>query len=110
MSRKRTYSQYSIEATYLLGSQIKLARKQNKWTETDLATRAGISRATLQKIEKGDLSCAIGLVFEVATIVGCPLFESDKTSLNINIDRTLDKIALLPKSIHKSKKEIDDDF
>jgi transcriptional regulator with XRE-family HTH domain len=35
----------------LLAKQIQLGRKQRKWTEHELADRAGISRATLQKTE-----------------------------------------------------------
>lgn len=110
MVKARTYSRYSTEAAVLLGKQIKLGRKQRKWAEHDLADRAGISRATLQKIEKGDLTCAIGLVFEVATLVGVKLFDTGNTSLTMHIERTDDKITLLPKAIHKSKKVVDDDF
>jgi DNA-binding XRE family transcriptional regulator len=110
MAKARTYSRYSTEAAILLGKQIKLGRKQRKWTEHDLADRAGISRATLQKIEKGDLTCAIGLVFEVAALVGVKLFDTENTSLAMHIERTSDKIALLPKTVHKSKKVVDDNF
>lgn len=110
MAKTRTYSRYSTEAAALLGKLIKLGRKQRKWTEHELADRAGISRATLQKIEKGDLTCAIGLVFEVAALVGVKLFDTESRSLTMHIERADDKIALLPKAIHKSKKVIDDDF
>ena len=48
-------------------------------TEEDLAGRAGISRRTLQKIERGDLKCEIGLVFEDANIVGVKLFPESVT-------------------------------
>lgn len=110
MSTARTYSRYSTEAALLFGKHIKLARKQHQWSEQELAERAGISRATLQKIENGELSCAIGLVFEVAVLVGIKLFEADSAGLTHYIDRIDDKIALLPKSIHKTPQEIDDDF
>lgn len=110
MPRARTYSKYVREVAALLGKQIQLGRKQRKWTEHDLAGRAGISRATLQKIEKGDLSCAIGLVFEVATLVGVKLFDADSSSLSMHHDRTDDKLALLPKKVRISRKAVDDDF
>jgi len=110
MPRERTYSRYVIKAAKLLGNQIRLGRKQRKWTEHDLADRAGVSRATLQKIEKGELTCTIGLVFEVAALVGVKLFDADTAMLTMHIERTDDKIALLPKSIHSSKKTVDDDF
>ncbi len=110
MTKQRTYSLYAQEAAILMGEQIKLGRKQRKWTEKNLSDRAGISKATLQKIEKGALSCAIGLVFEVATLVGMNLFEQDKRSLSKNIERTRDSIALLPQRIKAKKKAVDDDF
>lgn len=37
-------------------------------TGDELSGRAGISRRTLQKIERGDPKCEIGLVFEVANL------------------------------------------
>jgi DNA-binding XRE family transcriptional regulator len=110
MIKQRTYSKYAQEAALLLGKQIKLGRKQRKWSEMNLAERVGISRATLQKIERGEMTCAIGLVFEAATLVGINLFEQDKLPLSISIDQTKDKIALLPKRIQSKTKAVDDDF
>lgn len=110
MPKARTYSKLTQEAASLLAKQIKLGRKQRKWTETDLADRAGISRATLQKIEKGDLSCAIGLVFEVATLVGMKLFDTPDSSLAMQHERMDDKLALLPKAVRSAKKAVDDEF
>lgn len=110
MAKQRTYSKYAQHAVILLGEQIKLGRKQRKWTEHNLADRAGISRATLQKIENGEMSCAIGLVFEVATLVGVNLFEQDKLPLSKHIEQTRDKIALLPKRIQVKAKAVDDEF
>jgi len=110
MLNQRAYSKYAQEAATLLGGQIKLGRKLRKWSEKNLAERAGISRATLQKIEKGDMSCAIGLIFEVATLVGVNLFEQDKLPLARHIEQTRDKIALLPKRIKVKTKEAYDDF
>ncbi len=110
MKKSRTYSDYSIYAAILLGKQIHKYRKERSWTESELAERAGISRATVQKIEKGDMSCALGLVFEVAALVGIKLFADNNSALSAMIERADDKIALLPKSIHSSRKKIDDDF
>jgi len=106
----RTYLTQNQEAVSLLGKLIKLARKQRKMSEKELAERAGISRATLQKIEKGDMTCIIGLVFEVAALVGVPLFEADTSRLAEHINHTEAKLALLPKYIRSPKMEVDDDF
>jgi len=110
MAKQRTYSQYAQEAAVLMGEQIKLGRKRHQWSEKNLADRAGISRATLQKIENGEMSCAVGSVFEVATLVGVKLFEPDSTPLSKHIEHTRDKIALLPQRIKAKTKAVRDDF
>lgn len=110
MAKQRTYSRYAQEAVALMGGQIKLGRKQRQWTEKNLADRAGISRATLQKIENGEMSSTIGLVFEVAALVGVKLFESENLSLPKQIEQVQDKVALLPQRIKATKKVVHDDF
>ncbi|MDY3114507.1 MAG: helix-turn-helix transcriptional regulator [Sutterella sp.] len=44
-----------------MGEQIKLARLRRRLATTLVAERAGISRATLWKVEKGDPSVAMGI-------------------------------------------------
>ena len=75
-----------------------------------MADRAGISRGLLQRIEKGDLKCEIGAVFEVATIVGIKLFDAEVTTLSGHLHQTRDKLALLPKSVRKKSRPVRDDF
>jgi transcriptional regulator with XRE-family HTH domain len=110
MVKKRVYSKYAQDAACLIGQQIKLARKNKKWTSANLAQRAGITRETLQRIESGDMKSSIGLVFEVATIVGVALFEEDKQYISNNLELIQTKIELLPKRIRNQKKVVDDDF
>lgn len=106
----RTYSRYTREASSLLGELIRAARKERQLTAQDVADRAGISRGLLQRIEKGDLKCEIGAVFEVATIVGVKLFDSDELALRKHIRQTEDKLALLPKSVRKKSRVVHDAF
>ena len=111
MGRKqRTYSRYTREAVSLMARQIRVGRKERKWTEQELADRAGIARATVQKIEKGDLGVAVGLVFEVASLVGVTLFDSDRITLASHIARADNKLALLPDAVRKPRKAVDDAF
>ena len=110
MSRKRVYSEYTREAATLLGQLIKLERQKRRWSTDELAERAGISRRTLLKIEKGEPGCTIGLVFETAALVGIPLFESDSRSLASQLARTAEMLALMPKKIRVDEKAVDDDF
>ncbi len=105
----RTYSRYTREATRLLGQMIKLGRIERKLTAQDLADRAGVSRGMLQRIEKGDPKCEIGVAFELAALVGVKLFDADASSLAGHINRTEEKLALLPKHVRKTK-AVDDEF
>ena len=109
-SQARTYSRLTEEALLLLGKQIRLARKRRRMSEHDLAARIGIARSTLQLIEKGNPSVAIGLVLEAATLTGVDLFVPEATTLAPQIERTGDKLALMPGSVRKPRREVDDDF
>jgi transcriptional regulator with XRE-family HTH domain len=56
----------SSDLITLLAGLIRAARKERKLTIQEVADRAGISRGLLPRIEKGDMKCEIGVVFEVA--------------------------------------------
>lgn len=110
-SKIRTYSRPTQEALILLGKQIKLARKTRRMSEKELATRVGMARSTLQRIEKGDPLVEIGLVFEAATLAGIALFDAENSRLAPHIERLDDKLMLLPKSIRRPRKtEVNDNF
>ncbi|MGV1000569.1 helix-turn-helix domain-containing protein [Empedobacter falsenii] len=53
-----------------MGENIKLARKRRKLTAIQVAERAGISRSTLNLIEKGESSVAMGAYFNVLRVLG----------------------------------------
>ncbi|MBP2198915.1 helix-turn-helix domain-containing protein [Pantoea cypripedii] len=109
-SAPRAYSRYTQEALYLLAAMIRLERKTQKMTETELAERAGISRSMLQRIEKADPKCELGMVFEVAALLGIRLFDADSNKLVSTRKQAEDKLSLLPQRIRKQTKETFDDF
>lgn len=106
----RTYSGTTRDALALMGGQIRLARKQRMMSETDLAARIGISRSTLQLIEKGNPKVEVGLVFEAAVLLGVPLFVHDPSGLSDQMARVDDKLALLPHSVRRPRAGVKDDF
>jgi transcriptional regulator with XRE-family HTH domain len=110
MKLVRTYSPYTREAARLLGSQILQARRERHWSAQQLADRAGITRVTLSKIERGDLTVGLGIAFEVATLVGVPLFTDDRARLSADADRVRDRLALLPQRIRTPTRAVKDDF
>lgn len=106
----RSYSRYSVEAVRLLGQSIRLARIDRKLTVGELAERAGLSRGLLQRIEKGDMGCAIGAAFEAAAIVGVRLFDADQSTMVATIKSNEKILTLLPQTVRNSTKVVKDDF
>jgi transcriptional regulator with XRE-family HTH domain len=49
---------------------VRLARLRRKLSAQQVADRAGISRSTLQKVEKGDPSTAVGNLLQVLIVLG----------------------------------------
>ncbi|MFP4313653.1 MAG: helix-turn-helix transcriptional regulator [Alphaproteobacteria bacterium] len=107
---QRIYSRYTNEALKLLSGRIKVARVESGITAAALAERAGISRDLLYRIENADPSCSIGVVFEVASLLGVQLFSSDLDELKLKNKFIEDKLALLPAKVKPKKIEVDDDF
>ena len=105
-----THSAQTREALTVLAQQIAAARRERQWTAENLAQRVGISRVTLSKIEHGDPSVAIGTVFEVATLLGVPLFQATREELAHLAARGRERLALLPERVRETQVEVDDDF
>jgi DNA-binding XRE family transcriptional regulator len=106
----RTQSRYTQEALALLGALLRAARIDRKMGTQLLAERAGISRDMLYRIEKGDPRCEIGVVFELAAILGVPLFEPDLGALQARRSAVQARLALLPKAVHAPPSGVKDDF
>jgi transcriptional regulator with XRE-family HTH domain len=106
----RTYSKYTLEALKLLVASIRLKRIESRLTVAEVAERAGVSRDLVTRIEKGDARCGIGVVFEIATIVGLPLFHHELGRLEVENRNAAEKLALLPKSVRRTNESVNDDF
>ncbi|HBP29653.1 MAG TPA: XRE family transcriptional regulator [Advenella kashmirensis] len=106
----RAYSRYSQDAARLLGLQIRNARIERQLTVEQLAERAGVSRGLVYRAEEGDMGCAIGAVFELASIVGVPLFTADQPTMAPHIANAEKTLSLLPRAVRYSKRAVKDDF
>jgi len=108
---KRNLSRVTRDATELLGLMIRSARLERNMTASDLAARAGVSRPLLARVEKGDTGVAIGSVFEIAVILGVPLFEPDDDILTFRLQAERRSGALMRKrAFHTCNRKVDDDF
>ena len=68
---KRTLLPSQQRTLSAFGENIKYARLRRDLSSEQVAERAGISRNTLIKIEKGEESVAIGFYFRVLAVLGC---------------------------------------
>lgn len=110
MPAKRPHSRYAAEAAQLLGERIRVARRERRWSQQDLAERAGITPRTLRKVEQGELGVSVGTVFELASLVGVPLFHADRDRLSMDLERTRARGALLPGRVRAQGAKVKDDF
>ncbi len=87
-----------------LGHNLKLARLRRKYTTVQVSERAGITRATLQKIESGDPGTSMGLYFSVLHVLG---LQSDMSLVARDdiLGRKLQDIELLNRKTLKLDKE-----
>lgn len=85
-------------------------------TQNELAERAGTSPSFVRRLEQGGMKGEIGVAFEVAFIAGVNLFAPEaasirgKTALDSQIRQAEFTATLLPRSLHKAREELKDDF
>lgn len=66
-------SRQANDALRLLATMIRTARIQRGMTAAELATRTGVSRGVIQRLEAGEGGTAIGTAFEACVVLGIPL-------------------------------------
>lgn len=114
--KDRNYSTYTREACRLLGLLVRNGRMERRMSVEELAERAGTSPGFVRRLERGGLKGEIGVAFEVAFIAGVNLFVPEasgkkaEAALRSRLDQAEHIAALLPKSAHKPRERVDDDF
>ncbi|MDZ7674037.1 MAG: helix-turn-helix transcriptional regulator [Acidimicrobiales bacterium] len=106
----KTYTRHTSHAAQVLGHQVAAGRRRRRWTIDALANRANVSAPTVRKVEKGDPSVALGTAFDLAVLVGVPLFAEDAAGLAGLAGRLEDRIAVLPRRVDVDDSGLDDDF
>lgn len=110
MPTTHTFSRQTTDAATILGLEIARARRARRWTADELAQRAGITRVTLHRVERGAPTVAVGIYFELAALVGIDLFGKDRRGLQDLLSRSQDRLALLPERVREPSRPVRDDF
>jgi len=98
------------EVLTTLALMIDIGRKNQQWTQNELAERLSVSRHTVQHLLKGDPGIAIGTVLEAAVLTGVPLWQPESANPVSFYHTVVEKAALLPSRVRKSKVIVDDNF
>lgn len=78
------------------GENLKLARLRRRFSADTVAQRAGISRKTLSKVEKGDSAVALGIYARVMQVLRLEV-DLAKLAVDDPLGRKLQDTALSPK-------------
>jgi transcriptional regulator with XRE-family HTH domain len=110
MRQPHSYLQQTHDAVTMLGLQIAHARRQQRMTSGDLCQRAQISPVTLRNVERGVPTVAIGIYFEVASLLGIQLYDVEPNELPALVERGRDRLFLLPSRVRETKGPLPDGF
>lgn len=105
MPKFQTPTQVKARLT-TLGDLIRVARRERGFTQEDLATRAGTSRPTINRLESGKPNIAWGTVMVVCWLLNIPtdpdLMDTEKRASLLAANAGKQRI--------RSKSRLSDDF
>ena len=87
-----------------MGEQIKLARLRRNFSAELIAERAGISRATLWKVESGNPACAIGIYAAVLHALGGMDTDLEMVARDDKMGRQMQDLKLITRKLKKKLK------
>ena len=80
-----------------MGERLRLARKRRKITTVLMAQRVGVSRDTLNRVEKGDPVVSLGTYLRVLRVLGLDA-DLDLIAADDALGRKLQDLAMEPAS------------
>ena len=97
-----------------LGSLISSGRKEKRFTQAELASRVGVGRMTIVRIERGAPEVAVGHYLTAAWVLGLPVLSwSDFSTLRGDsmVAAYLERFGRnLPDRVRGQRHETDNDF
>ena len=98
-----------VEAARRLGDHVRTARMRRRLRQTELASRAGITVQTLQRVEAGSLGTVIGAYLAALWAMGLDSALGDLASPDTDLEgRTLEAARRGERVRHRRR--LDDDF
>jgi len=105
---------YVLQTLREMGEFISCARKEKGWTQEALATRIGVNRMTIVRIEKGRPEVATGWYMTAAWLLGLQVFTwqtiGEARSDSVVGDLLIKLKKTLPSTVRQKRKKIENDF
>lgn len=95
-------------ALSVMGKTIAVARKRKGVSQTELATRMGVTPVTVARIEKGHPGSSLGTVFKALWLLDMPLWPSLNVEVSAEIRQLQAKEELMVQRVGRRK--VHDDF
>lgn len=95
-----TYPRY-LRLAQGLGERIRIARLRRGLTATEMSERIGISRPTLDRLERGELAVGLGVLVRALGVLGLAN-DLDKLVADDELGRRLADAAATPKRRRRS--------
>ena len=90
-----TYPRY-VRLAQGLGERIRIARLRRGMTATEMSERIGITRPTLDRLERGELAVGLGVLVRALGVLGLE-HDLDKLAADDELGRRLADAAVKPK-------------
>lgn len=101
------YSAPTRDVCAALGSEIARARRERRWSQTELAERVGVALGTIRAVERGSPSVTLGVAVEAAVVLAIDLLGGPAAAATRAADNRR-VLALLPRRVRAEA--VDDDF
>ncbi len=89
-----------------LGERLRLARHRRRMSLADLAQRVGVTRDTLARLERGDLSTSLGVLARVLSVLGLEA-DLDRLATDDELGRRLQDVRLPRPRRSPKRKRVD---
>lgn len=101
---------FSLRQAENLGARIRIARQRRKLRLEDMAEKTGLSRSTVEAVERGAPTTAFGAYLTVLTVLGLARELDLLADPGLDRDGLALELSVTDKRVRLQRKDIGNDF
>lgn len=101
---------FSVRQAQDLGSRIRVARQRRRLRLEDVAQKTGLSRSTVEAVERGALTTAFGAYLSVLTVLGLARELELLADPGLDRDGLALELSVADKRVRLPRKGLNNDF